>query len=296
MGAAASEEVLYREAVGQWFACGCWSCSGCCGTSRSEQDEQSIIKRLADNEYYWCGDAWRDYAFHVANQHSLLGIFLCHPLNPFSKIERLCLEWLRVSATISWIVLFHAQLEVSTIWGQDNEGSGRGTLKDRIEIFRHVTLPIMVIQAVLQAIAKESGRPDGWLEQFLGKWCLRVLQWSLIFIWFSSVSAMMGYSFAVINYSRHWRVHVEEDDTPTLAETAKWTRVSLLQGYGTWFVTDLLMPTPIFSWPWAFGFFGKWRRERDESQSLMGWSSSGSSSGDPSAETECLHCPKPCSK
>eukprot|EP00928_Gymnodinium_smaydae_P042588 TRINITY_DN28651_c0_g1_i1.p1 TRINITY_DN28651_c0_g1~~TRINITY_DN28651_c0_g1_i1.p1 ORF type:complete len:250 (-),score=25.75 TRINITY_DN28651_c0_g1_i1:55-804(-) len=62
---------------------------GFSGAVESTAPFYATLQRELANSYYWCGSCFRDYVFFVCNWHPLLGIILCHPNHPWSKMERL---------------------------------------------------------------------------------------------------------------------------------------------------------------------------------------------------------------
>mmetsp|Transcript_71729 Transcript_71729/g.181216 ORF Transcript_71729/g.181216 Transcript_71729/m.181216 type:complete len:306 (-) Transcript_71729:161-1078(-) len=255
MGLGSSKACIYRDAVDRWFACGCYAC--CVG----EQDARAEIirRRFADDVYFWSGVAWKDYLFHVGNEHALLGIFFCHPLNPYTKFERFILEWLQVTATCCWIVLFQQKLKHIHAEKEHDEAS---PIHDVIFLYVHVTLPLSIVHEILRFIARESGRPDGKLERCCGRRCLCVVQWFLMGWWFLVVSSLSSLCYNVIANPGPWNNYGQ--DTVHLEHTYNLTLCSVLQGYSMWFLLDQILPNDLHRCPWTFGFWSKWRRERRE--------------------------------
>lgn len=58
---------------------------------------------LLEGRAYWSGEVFHDYAFYLSNSHILLGIIACHPMHPFTKLERLM-----VCCLVSMLVVFPA--------------------------------------------------------------------------------------------------------------------------------------------------------------------------------------------
>lgn len=256
MGLSNSKSAIYRDAVERWWACGCFDPCG----REDDPRADTIRRRFSDDCYYWCGTCWKDYAFHVANEHPLFSIILCHPLNPYTKVERLCLEWLRVTATTAWIVVFKHTLEIKhrmqVAKGRDN------FLYELILLYVHVTIPLTIIHFILRFLCRESGRPDGFLERCLGNKCLCAVQWFLLFSWFSIISSTLAFIFSPGPWNNYGQ------DVMELEQLFRWTQLSVIQDYVMWFVFDAIAPRQLCKCPWAFGFKAKWRRERHEARSL----------------------------
>lgn len=49
---------------------------------------------------YWSGEALNDYAFFLANNHTFLALFFCHPQHPYSRTERLVVFLMVVCLTL----------------------------------------------------------------------------------------------------------------------------------------------------------------------------------------------------
>jgi len=51
--------------------------------------EKELEKGLLERRVVWTEDLWEDYWIYLKNNHVILGILLCHVLDPFSRWERL---------------------------------------------------------------------------------------------------------------------------------------------------------------------------------------------------------------
>mmetsp|Transcript_46899 Transcript_46899/g.84712 ORF Transcript_46899/g.84712 Transcript_46899/m.84712 type:complete len:491 (+) Transcript_46899:91-1563(+) len=94
---------------------------------------------LLKERNYWSGEAPLDYMFDLANNHTLLGIFLCHPVNPYEKKERLALVIILIP-----LIVFPCALVRQFV---DN------TILQTIIIAVCATLPRKILEAVLKKIA-----------------------------------------------------------------------------------------------------------------------------------------------
>merc|ERR1712226_860651 len=77
------------------FAC-------CCGQPTDPADcpfihrlQNDLMKRV-----WWTGNCFCDYMFFICQQHPLLGIVLCHPNHPMTKLNRFCIFALCTACTI----------------------------------------------------------------------------------------------------------------------------------------------------------------------------------------------------
>lgn len=80
--------------------------AGCVGGVEDEDDlaTYGYIDRLKydlANSYYWSGHFVKDYIFFVMQWHPLLGVFMCHPNHPWTKLRRVWM--LLISAALTFI-------------------------------------------------------------------------------------------------------------------------------------------------------------------------------------------------
>eukprot|EP00823_Brevimastigomonas_motovehiculus_P004432 TRINITY_DN2930_c0_g1_i1.p1 TRINITY_DN2930_c0_g1~~TRINITY_DN2930_c0_g1_i1.p1 ORF type:complete len:254 (+),score=24.16 TRINITY_DN2930_c0_g1_i1:32-793(+) len=55
----------------------------------STETGQKVVDRLLAGKVVWYNKFWSDWWFAQSNRHSVLSIFLAHPLHPFSRTKRL---------------------------------------------------------------------------------------------------------------------------------------------------------------------------------------------------------------
>lgn len=53
------------------------------------------------NSYYWSGSMIKDYFYFVMQWHPVLGVLMCHPDHPWTKLDRFCM--LLISAGLTFI-------------------------------------------------------------------------------------------------------------------------------------------------------------------------------------------------
>lgn len=112
---------------------------------QSTVDEGRLQRDLAGS-YYWSGNWCRDYNFFIANWHPLLGMFFCHPMHPWSKLDRLSM----LIFSLGMSCLPSALLAITAHHSSEEKNVQRiaGVL-----VFVVVTLPIMLIEMALYWIA-----------------------------------------------------------------------------------------------------------------------------------------------
>lgn len=275
-------DTTYEDALHRWLGCGC-----CFDISGGDQQQVERIKeRLATNTYHWTGNLCLDYLFHVSNRHPVIAIFLSHPLHPFNKTERFCLEWLRCSGTVAWVVIFEEQVKE----GRRERHESLSQAHDHAWLFLFTTLPISLIRAVLQAVAVETGRPGGILERVLGEGCACAIQWYLMLSCFSLVCFLSTICFWLIFVPGPWNAYGQDAIDISMTYVLAWHSVQ--QGWLSWFLLDLVMPSRLSRCPWAFGFYLQWRREKEEAEAALEKSISSGSSGSSSGDESNAGCPK----
>merc|ERR1719382_415869 len=68
---------------------------------------------LLNKRTHWTGEVVLDYAFHLVNTSSLLGVFVSHPAHPYNKLERSC-----IFAVVGLLAVFLSALvrDVCDVW------------------------------------------------------------------------------------------------------------------------------------------------------------------------------------
>eukprot|EP00403_Amphidinium_massartii_P039178 CAMPEP_0178436070 /NCGR_PEP_ID=MMETSP0689_2-20121128/34252_1 /TAXON_ID=160604 /ORGANISM="Amphidinium massartii, Strain CS-259" /LENGTH=625 /DNA_ID=CAMNT_0020058159 /DNA_START=15 /DNA_END=1892 /DNA_ORIENTATION=+ len=90
------------------YACG-W-CSVFCEPRRSEAANPDVVRDLLHKRAYWSGEVAHDWWFYVCNDHDFVGMLLCHPAHPYSKLERVmtfvivsAITFLAATALTEWL-------------------------------------------------------------------------------------------------------------------------------------------------------------------------------------------------
>lgn len=234
----------------QWLECGC-----CCADWADEEKAIRIKRRLLGEEVYWSGVVWFDYLFHICNEHPILGILAAHPLHPFSKSERLVVEFVRCAGTLAWVVIVKNEIREHHIqeYGADDPDS----FKDQLELLVYSTIPLALIRFLLMKLSIASGNPDSALGQKLGEDCLLCVQ-RCVMCFFCLLAALSLF------LCKTMLENAPENESARV--NFELARTSILQGWTWWFVTDIVMPIAMFKCPWVFGFFCQWREERKEQE------------------------------
>lgn len=242
-----------QEVVEKWWAGGCYSACSEAYPSR-ERDVDAVKLRLAENHLYWIGVYWQDYIFHICNRHPVLSIFSCHPMHPFSKTERLCIELLRIIGTCSFVTCMKSKFRME-LW--INHSTEKSAIEQFIAIYLHITLPVTIVMYILMEIAVQTGRPDSPMERYLGHKWAKALQWWLMCICCRVV--------IILFVTALWLRYSLDQRNEQVYEVA-WK--SILQGWLLWFVKDNLLPVSILKHPLEFGFYNAWERQGREDHEM----------------------------
>eukprot|EP00440_Ansanella_granifera_P040165 gb/GFBE01043564.1/.p1 GENE.gb/GFBE01043564.1/~~gb/GFBE01043564.1/.p1 ORF type:complete len:611 (+),score=115.89 gb/GFBE01043564.1/:1-1833(+) len=207
-----------------------------------------VQQDLLYSRSFWSGEVIQDYIFHIANRHIFLSIFFCHPVHPYMKWQRLA-----VALTTATVLLFSTA--ALTAW------TGHTALR-----IAFIILVFLVLRNSLKLFLMSYGIEDSAREldqgHVVGGKNVRsinareigvVLAYAL-----GAVLAAVGCS-ALISASH-------KDLGPTLS--AGMDVLGYI--YVLDFLFDLLTPFlghDAFDGVWTLGFFGRWRRERDEFES-----------------------------
>mmetsp|Transcript_20640 Transcript_20640/g.27850 ORF Transcript_20640/g.27850 Transcript_20640/m.27850 type:complete len:381 (-) Transcript_20640:363-1505(-) len=169
---------------------------------------------------YVSGSPWKDYFFHVANAHPLLGIGLSHPAHPYSKVERACVLLVTLALTIvpSAVLEFYLPFDLNFF-----------------AILCCVTIPVMIVQTFLEKITTY----DVWVKGEKTTCFVKVLA-----AYFVASSVAFSACACVIPIMMTLVMGV------SFAKVIEHLAVSQLQHWVTWFLYDLLLPCCGFVWTW----------------------------------------------
>eukprot|EP00927_Polykrikos_kofoidii_P071351 TRINITY_DN6761_c1_g2_i1.p1 TRINITY_DN6761_c1_g2~~TRINITY_DN6761_c1_g2_i1.p1 ORF type:complete len:282 (-),score=34.68 TRINITY_DN6761_c1_g2_i1:33-878(-) len=212
----------------------------CCNFDWDKPFSKELCADLRNARCYWTGSPSHDYMLHVANWHPLVSVFACHPAHPYSKIERLVV--LMLTCALS---LLPAAALTQTM---TKSGSRIASMSAPIAVFFIITLPVMVIQVVMEKLAvadscfRDETRARGIKDNCCN--CMRFIALSahcacMIFTLIIT-AIVVACSFVVV------RKNIQEALSPFL--------VSRAQSWLLWFPLDLFMP--------CLGFIHCWRAER----------------------------------
>jgi len=201
---------------------------------------------LMHGRCYWSGEVIYDYMFHIANKHLYLGCLFCHPAHPLSKWERICIAML-----VSLFIIFPVAA-FSVNYGQTG-------LTRSFIILVCVTVPRNVLKLYLIQVVQQDTVLE--LEEGHhgeGGHTRKAFVWEVTFLFFCFLLCLATCA-ACSSY--------------ILAASSLGLGAALLQNTdGLAFAVvlepliDLAMPfvgLDAYDGAWTFGFFGRWRRERD---------------------------------
>lgn len=207
---------------------------------------RQVRSDLMRDRHYWSGEVIYDYAFHVANNHMFLGILFAHPAHPYSKWERLV-----VCCTVTPMIIFPVAA-VSARLGET--GMVRNVL-----VLLAVTIPRNCLKRYLTDVSQADERmelEDGADEQLASIRCREqeATQWEM---------AVCGLAFivmVVISFlcTRYVSDHVEGSTTTFILRNSDGLAFAIILEP----LIGLILPH-MRHHPVTFGFFGRWRAERD---------------------------------
>eukprot|EP00927_Polykrikos_kofoidii_P071350 TRINITY_DN6761_c1_g1_i1.p1 TRINITY_DN6761_c1_g1~~TRINITY_DN6761_c1_g1_i1.p1 ORF type:complete len:259 (-),score=25.23 TRINITY_DN6761_c1_g1_i1:28-804(-) len=212
----------------------------CCNFDWDRPFLKELSADLRNGRCYWTGSICYDYMLHVANWHPLLSVFCCHPAHPYSKIQRLIVLML----TCSLSLLPAAALTQA----MTKSGNKIASMNAPIAVFFLITLPVMVLQVVMEKLAvaescfRDDARGRGVKDHLFAFMRLLALTTNCgcMIITFMITVIAVGFSFFVV------RKNIQEAISPFL--------VSRVQSWLLWFPLNMLMP--------CCGFLACWRAER----------------------------------
>jgi len=135
---------------------------GCVGGVEDNPEVCPFIYRLhfdLANSYHWSGNFVKDYFYFVMQWHPLLGILMCHPNHPWSKLTRFAMFMLSAGLTFipSCVITNIAAATESTLVGTDandpnaSHATSKGT--EMILTLLFVTLPDVILGVFLYQLA-----------------------------------------------------------------------------------------------------------------------------------------------
>lgn len=75
-----------RAAASMQFGCDCRSLAEV--VAKTREFPEQVVLDLLRHRCYWSGELAFDYAFHLANEHSFIGVLCAHPASAYEKYER----------------------------------------------------------------------------------------------------------------------------------------------------------------------------------------------------------------
>eukprot|EP00930_Biecheleria_cincta_P088967 TRINITY_DN78219_c0_g1_i1.p1 TRINITY_DN78219_c0_g1~~TRINITY_DN78219_c0_g1_i1.p1 ORF type:complete len:623 (+),score=87.64 TRINITY_DN78219_c0_g1_i1:104-1972(+) len=197
---------------------------------------------------FYTGEVIQDYIFHVANRHVYWSCLLCHPSHPYQKWERLI-----VAVTISAVVWFSTAAFTAFL----GTSLGRTAFVVVMVLFLRNALQLLLMNVAIEASARDleakgvigarTTRDISSVEvALLAAYCLGSVAFAI------ACSGLIGISDMSVGSALHSSLDV-------------FGYIYVLD-----FTADLITPFlghDAFHGVWTFGFFGRWRHERDEYES-----------------------------
>lgn len=195
---------------------------------------------------YMSGEVLYDYAFHVANKHMFLGFILCHPVHPYSKLERI------IVLLIICLFLVFPVTAFSVKFGQSG-------ITRTVMIMIFATIPRNILKLYLIRISEQDAMlvvdegqvMDGDASRAAFAWEVTVLAVCLAAVGLTCLGCAL---------------YIRSVSTESLADLLGKNT----DGLGFAFILEPLLDLFIpyigvgrYEGTWAFGFFGRWRMERD---------------------------------
>jgi len=219
--------------------------TGCVG-GIEEEDPQSCpyiyrLKYDLANSYWWSGNLVKDYFFFVMQWHPLLGIFMCHPNHPWTKLHRFYM--LLISAGITFpmaCVAFKAGEEAAANAPEGAEEVAREGAVKFLTIFG-VTLPDTIIGVILYQLAIAETR-CGCCPAAIP--CAKALMKYGLYI---------ACFFVVINLSIGYFIIGGDDSDHTLEDALQPLITGKVWSWATWFPLWIILPCQLGYWSlWSY--------------------------------------------
>ncbi|CAE7933395.1 unnamed protein product [Symbiodinium necroappetens] len=202
-----------------------------------------IRQDLLYGRTFWTGEVIEDYVFHAANRHVYLGILFCHPAHPYSKWQRLvvaisasCISWFIVTA----VAAFTGQTALRIV---------------TIIVLCLVTRNTLKLVLLTYGIGRDFGEAHV-IRSSLGT-ALSVNALGILVLYLVMAASALGAASALVSAA----------GAKSIGEELGKNVDVLAYMYVLDFLVDAVTPyvgLDELSGVWAFGFFGRWRDERDE--------------------------------
>lgn len=204
-----------------------------------KQDPAPYIRTLQTdlaNFYYWSGNFLYDWIFFNCNWHPILGMLLCHPHHPWTKVERLKMFIISTALTMAPAIAISDKVE-SSFPEKEVELKKNMTMTFTI-LF--VTIPDIIIGVVLYQISIASTRcpTNGCIccLETVSKFCMNC---SLVI---GAVACLIAF-FQLKDHPNHF------------VDAIKPLAMGKLYSAVTWFPLWFLLPC-------GLGFCCQWRTEK----------------------------------
>lgn len=105
------EEAVGLDSDHSWKLGGNFRWQNVTGVLKS-QGEKDLVEGLLKGRVRWSGDIRKDYTVYLKNHHIIISLFTVHPLDPFTRLDRLIVYFagLMWSVFSAGVALFQAQV------------------------------------------------------------------------------------------------------------------------------------------------------------------------------------------
>jgi len=197
---------------------------------------------------FYTGEVLQDYIFHVANRHIYWSCLLCHPSHPYRKWERLI-----VAVTISAVVWFSTAALTAFL----GTSLVRTTCIVAMVLFLRNALKLLLMRMGIEASTRELEA-----RGVIGAKSTREIS-------STEVAVLAAYGLGSVAFAMACSVLIGISDV-SVGSALQSSLDVFGYIYVLDFVSDLITPFlghDAFHGVWTFGFFGRWRHERDEYES-----------------------------
>eukprot|EP00927_Polykrikos_kofoidii_P048753 TRINITY_DN42968_c0_g1_i1.p1 TRINITY_DN42968_c0_g1~~TRINITY_DN42968_c0_g1_i1.p1 ORF type:complete len:805 (-),score=119.93 TRINITY_DN42968_c0_g1_i1:96-2510(-) len=227
------------------------------GFGGSGVQSKALEQDLILGRCYWSGEVLHDYVFHVANSSLFVGVVAAHPAHPFSKVERFVLS------TVICVTLVCLSAAAAALIDSDPIDTGSEAV---LVIFVKLVLsavaavvPLTIVNSHLQTIV----RKDFQAEIIGDKADTEIKDRPKLYL------AISGTVLVVMTISIGCLQIIHACGHPVI-QTVKMSLDVIFYVFAIGFALDVWKPIlggladcDEFTKKTCFGFFGRWRLERE---------------------------------
>lgn len=203
---------------------------------------------LVYSRSFYTGEVIQDYIFHVANRHIYWSCLLCHPSHPYQKWERLI-----VAVTVSAVMWFSTAAMTAFL----GTSLVRTTYVVVMVLLLRNALKLLLMQMAIEKSARELES-----KGVIGAATTREIS-------STEMALLAAYGIGSVAFAMACLALIGISDV-SIGSALRSSLDVFGYTYVLDFVSDLITPFlghDAFHGVWTFGFFGRWRRERDEFES-----------------------------